>query len=127
MKEQGFEPAGHDCCMYVRRDDEGNPTLIIVAYVDDCIVISPPEQSYDRDSFVKTFNSKYEIVDQGDLSWHLGVSYERNREKGWLKAHQERYVINSLEKFGMEGCNPKKTPLPSGVKTYKATDGNLCS
>eukprot|EP00961_Rhodomonas_salina_P277462 3749464-Rhodomonas_salina.1 len=27
----------------------------------------------------------------------------------------------------MENCNPAKTPLPPGIKTYKATDANRCN
>eukprot|EP00961_Rhodomonas_salina_P260599 3521731-Rhodomonas_salina.1 len=112
----GFETAGYDGCTYVLRDDDGKPALILVAYVDDCILISPKEERQRRDQFVTDFNNKYEITDEGDLSHHLGVNYERDRERGILRAHQGRYIDSILAKFGMETCNPKSTPLPAHVK-----------
>eukprot|EP00961_Rhodomonas_salina_P134521 1809603-Rhodomonas_salina.1 len=123
----GFETTGYDGCTYVLRDDGSNPVLILVAYVDDCILISPKEERERRDQFVKDFNNKYEITDEGDLSLHLGVNYERDRERCTLRAHQGLYIEGILAKFGMETCNPKTTLLPAHVKTYKTTDKDWCS
>eukprot|EP00961_Rhodomonas_salina_P040238 540673-Rhodomonas_salina.1 len=103
------------------KDKNGEPLLILVAYVDDCLLINPKEQRDLREKFVKDFNAKYEITDEGDLSLHLGVNYVRDRTRGTLHCSQSAYIAAILDKFGMTNCNPVNTPLPPNVKTYKST------
>eukprot|EP00961_Rhodomonas_salina_P220063 2975187-Rhodomonas_salina.1 len=79
---------------------------MLVAYVDDCILINPKEQRDLRTKFVQDFNATYEITDEGDISLHLGVNYFRDRARGILHCNQSKYIASLLEKFGMENCNP---------------------
>eukprot|EP00961_Rhodomonas_salina_P296392 3936304-Rhodomonas_salina.1 len=117
MVKYGFEAAGFDECTYILRDPTSSEVqLIVVSYVDDCIVTCPKEHREVRDKFLREFNEAYKITDDGDLTWHLGVSYERDREKGLLHCNQEKYCQDLLRRFGMENCNPAKTPLPPGTK-----------
>eukprot|EP00961_Rhodomonas_salina_P296472 3936384-Rhodomonas_salina.1 len=49
LTEYGFAQAGFDGCTYILRCDDGAPRLILVAYVDDCILINPKEERRLRD------------------------------------------------------------------------------
>eukprot|EP00961_Rhodomonas_salina_P219221 2963554-Rhodomonas_salina.3 len=97
----------------------GEVQLIVISYVDNCIVTCPKECQEVRDKFLCYFNEAYKMTDYGDLTWHLrlGMSYERNSQKGLLHCNQEK----------TENCNPAKTPLPPGIKTYKAMENNKCN
>eukprot|EP00961_Rhodomonas_salina_P198227 2674684-Rhodomonas_salina.1 len=97
-----------------------------ITFIHYCILISQKEERQRRDQFVTDFNNKYEISDEGDLSHHLGVKYELDRERCILCTHQGRYIDSILAKLGMETCNPKSTPLSEHVKTYKTTDKDRC-
>jgi hypothetical protein len=103
--------------------------MIVMAYVDDCIMINLKEHHNTCKKLVKTFNDKYEITDKGELSWHLGVAYLRDSKKGLLFAHQGnlKSITDIPERYGMQNCKPKKMPLPPGMKTYKSTEDNKCT
>ena len=65
---------------------------------------------------------EFEMVDQGEIHFILGVSITRNRAIRTLSISQEKYLEGVLNRFGMEGCKPVSTPLESGEKFHKRTD-----
>ncbi|CAI7862441.1 unnamed protein product [Closterium sp. NIES-53] len=54
--------------------------------------------------------------DLGEAKYYLGVQIERD-ESGIL-IHQERYILNMLESFGLSEANPVRTPLPTGFDVH---------
>src|ERR1700728_4895098 len=54
------------------------------------------------------------MKDMGDLKDFLGVTVERNREKGTISISNASYLERILKEYNMENCNPVSTPAPLG-------------
>ncbi|CAI7915086.1 unnamed protein product [Closterium sp. NIES-54] len=61
-------------------------------------------------------SSRFRMKDLGEAKYYLGVQIERD-ESGIL-IHQERYILNMLESFGLSEANPVRTPLPTGFDVH---------
>ena len=71
------------------------------------------------DQFLSDLSKKFELSDQGDLEWYLGVSFEQNLEQGYVRMHQREYIESMLSRFGMVDANPKYTLLIPGTHLNK--------
>lgn len=57
-----------------------------------------------------------------DLKYFLGFEVERKRDRRLVRVHQRRFVLDMLHRFGLDNCNPVRTPLvPSGSITFSDT------
>mmetsp|Transcript_62037 Transcript_62037/g.128353 ORF Transcript_62037/g.128353 Transcript_62037/m.128353 type:complete len:246 (-) Transcript_62037:1563-2300(-) len=83
--------------------------LIVVMFVDDIIVIHNDDQLFKR--FLKHLQSKFEITDEGDLQWYLGVYYQRSADGATMTASQASYIDRLATTFGGERWQPTKTPM----------------
>ena len=61
-------------------------------------------------------STKFDVSDQGEAHYILGISIKRDRSAGTMSLSQPMYIENILRRFGMENCNPVKTPLEPGIK-----------
>ncbi len=61
----------------------------------------------------------YKCTDEGGLSWHLGIKYERNRKERTIDCSQTQYIEDLLKANGMEDCNPVLTPLEPHARLSK--------
>eukprot|EP00961_Rhodomonas_salina_P203842 2750502-Rhodomonas_salina.1 len=52
----------------------------------------------------------FEVSDDGDLRWYLGVNYVL--QGGDLIAMQTAYLDRVLERYGMTDCKPAQSPMP---------------
>ena len=52
---------------------------------------------------------RFEMVDQGEIHYLLGMSIKRDRECRTLTISKSNYVEKVLRKFGMENCKPVST------------------
>ena len=66
---------------------------------------------------------EYKMTDQGEISFILGISITRNREKRTIHLSQPQYIEAILKKFGLYDCNPSSTPGDMSV-ILKKNDGN---
>ena len=53
----------------------------------------------------------------------LGMQMEKSTEH--LKIHQQHYITEFLEQFGMENCNPVNTPIEVSSTLKKATNNEI--
>ena len=64
-----FTQSQVDPCLFYKKD------LIIITYVDDCILFTPrPELA---DHFIKDMQRDYVLEDEGDISAYLGINVTR--------------------------------------------------
>ena len=91
--------------------------IIIPVYVDDMTIACKSRQQFEfvRDELAKHFK----LHDLGATSFLLGVHIERDRAKHSLSLSQHQYIIDVLERFGLENCSTVSTPLPEGHKLSK--------
>lgn len=112
LRKFGFTPCISDPCIYVKK--QNGVYNIIVVYVDDLIVgsTSISELAKIKESLAREF----EIVDGGELSYFLGMEFNRDGDFGPITISQKQYILDILEQYGMSDCKEVSTPLDPGFQ-----------
>ena len=118
LKSHGFVSSDADPCIYVKVNE--GKILIIALYVDDTILASNCNKMLL--SAKEMLHRKFEMSDLGEVKSILGMSIDRNREKGILYINQKSYFEEILRNFGMEDCKPVSTPMEPGKQFEKTPD-----
>ncbi|CAI7865909.1 unnamed protein product, partial [Closterium sp. NIES-53] len=71
--------------------------------------------SYDESLFLKGEGEKL-------VKYYLGMHVERDLDHRWLKLHQEKFIKELGEKYGIENERKVATPLPAEFKLVKAAE-----
>eukprot|EP00961_Rhodomonas_salina_P146108 1966517-Rhodomonas_salina.1 len=71
--------------------------LTLVTYVDDLQLIYDKKHGALADWFKTEFSKRFNITNEGSLTWHLRVHYIRDREKRTTFCTQKRSVEALLE------------------------------
>jgi hypothetical protein len=75
----------------------------IVVYVDDLIISGPNfEEVTELKNIIKGL---FVCTDAGTMKEYLGVLFE-HRDDGAFVLSQSQYLLNVLQRFGMEDCKP---------------------
>ncbi|CAI7924087.1 unnamed protein product [Closterium sp. NIES-54] len=112
LMDFGFERSECDPALYHLVRDEGRLSLYL--YVDDILLMSSSMVLLDE---VKSLlSSRFCMKDLGEAKYYLGVQIEH--DEGGILIHQERYILNMLESFGLFEANPVRTPLPTGFDVH---------
>jgi hypothetical protein len=78
-----------------------------VVFVDDLIISEPSvEEMTELENIIKRL---FVYTDAGAMKVYLGVLFER-RNDGEFVLSQHQYLLNVLQRFGMEDCKPCATP-----------------
>ena len=64
------------------------------------------------------------MVDQGEITFCLGMSINRDRVKGIIDINQTTYLENVLKRFNMFDCKPVSTPMECNKRFNKATEND---
>ena len=97
----------HDPCLFTWRHN--GKMVFVVLYVDDMLIASNDLEKLNE---VKIrLSNVFEMKDLGEPKNFLGMTIQRNRSKREILIHQADYTERILEKFNMEGSNPKDTPM----------------
>ena len=140
LKSVGYRKGNADGCIYVKsmKVVNGHISFVILGvYVDDIIPVSNDTALLKAEK--AALCERFEMVDQGEIHYLLGMSIKRDRESRTLTISQPNYVEKVLRKFGMENCKPVSTPLEPGrrfqqlspndepfdVQTYQQAIGSL--
>ena len=102
----GFEPIGADGVIF--KLTKGDHSIILSLYVDDGLCATNSEELYAE--FLADLRGKFDLSDQGELEWYLGVAISHNLDKGVTTLSQELFVETLLTRFKMNGVTPKLTP-----------------
>ena len=95
--------------------------LYCCIYVDDIIITG---KSNLVNQCIKQLQSSFKC-NSVETSLLLGMQIEKSTEH--LKIHQQRYITEILEQFGMENCKSVNTPIEVSSALKKATDDEtLC-
>ncbi|GLB43838.1 putative reverse transcriptase (RNA-dependent DNA polymerase) [Lyophyllum shimeji] len=62
----------------------------------------------------------YEIKDMGELKYILGMRIDHDPQSGAFSLSQRTFLERFLERFGMQDCNPRPTPLPAGIRLLES-------
>ncbi|CAI7885905.1 unnamed protein product [Closterium sp. NIES-53] len=58
----------------------------------------------------------------GEVKYYLGMHVERDLDHRWLKLHQEKFIKELGENYGIENERNVATPLPAEFKLVKAAE-----
>lgn len=117
IKNIGFKQSTSDPCVFVRFQQE---LEILAVYVDDLILITESMES--MKALKLALKKHYKMNDMADLSYILGISVIRDKERNCVFPHQKHYIEAILQKYGMHDANPIATPTDANVK-LKKNDG----
>ena len=134
--EMGFSRSMADPCLMIKKNESGATEMMVVVYVDDCIIAGPNEKIR---WFNKTVKTKFNIKEMGPLKEYVGVEYERT-DDGFV-AQQSRLIGEIKDTFDVP-TKTYKTPAapgqvllkgetdeekvgPSAVTTYRSGVGKL--
>lgn len=130
----GMQRINSDQAIWIQR----NPLLLILAHVDDVLIIGSPSSL----SHIKaTIATRYKFKDLGPVTKYTGFYIHRNRAHRNLYLSQSPYVSEILEEFNMSRCTPTSLPMdpkstwdhlqsdscltPHEIKTYQRLIGRL--
>ena len=118
LKDTGYVQSNTDSCMYTKSfDKDGKKHLIFIAiYVDDVLLASNDASTLNEEK--AKLSKHFEMVDQGEIHFCLGMKIKRNRAKKILSIDQRAYLENVLKRFKMLESKPVSTPMEAG-KRYK--------
>lgn len=111
-----------DPCIYYKRfNKDGKEYILLIAvYVDDLLIASNDVEVLASEK--RKLSARFEMEDQGEVHYCLGMSIKRNRNKGLLTINQHAYLSAVLKRFAMSDCKPVATPLEPGKKFEKLKD-----
>lgn len=98
----------------------GNNITLIGVHVNDMGIYASSPQVMTQ--IKGELTCKFETTFLGPIARIVGFEIERDRSRGTLKIHQQPYLLNVLERFGMEQCNSVTIPADPHVCLIKATD-----
>ncbi|XP_065064749.1 uncharacterized protein LOC135690977 [Rhopilema esculentum] len=71
----------------------------------------------------ETLKDQFEMEDQGEIHYCLGMFIKRNIDLKTLTINQRAYLENLLKRFNMFDCKPVSTPIEVEKKFEKMKDG----
>ncbi len=123
LKKNGYRKSGADNCIYVKSESKANGVIsfvILAVYVDDIIPVSNDVDMLKAEK--ESLCREFEMVDQGEIHFVLGMSIKRDRTNKVLFINQAKYVESVLNRFRMQDCKSVSTPLEVGTTFHKRTD-----
>ena len=135
LVDSGYVKCSGDACIYLKFKDD--KFVIMGVYVDDVIPVSNDTEFMISEK--RAICEEFEMVDNGEIDYFLGMTIKRDREQRTLSISQPNYIETVLAKFNMSNCNSVATPVESGaryekrgeddepfdIKTYQAAIGCL--
>nr|GEZ47090.1 retrovirus-related Pol polyprotein from transposon TNT 1-94 [Tanacetum cinerariifolium] len=94
-----------DPTLFIRRFN--NDILVVQVYVDD-IIFGSTHPTYIQ-LFSDLMKIRFEMSMMGEMTFFLGLQV--NQSPYGIFINQSKYVLEVLEKYGMESCDPIGTPM----------------
>ncbi|KAK3288036.1 hypothetical protein CYMTET_4491 [Cymbomonas tetramitiformis] len=104
MQRSDVEP-----CLYFIRDT--TLQVIILAYVDDCLVATNDKSWYD--TFVASFHAQYACKDLGVLDLVMGIGVRWGSDTAYLS--QSGYISQIISTYGLDDAKPASLPMSPGT------------
>jgi hypothetical protein len=113
--DQGFKPSSIDPCLYLKHN------MVLLTYVDDCIIISPSMASIDcLIASMHTGPENFILTDEGNVNRFLGIEITKLGPDSF--GLSQPFIIDCLLQFlGLcnnkfeNNANPSSTPVVKGL------------
>ncbi|CAI7862336.1 unnamed protein product [Closterium sp. NIES-53] len=117
LEEIGFTPSTADHSLFMF--GEGEQRSFMVVYVDEILIFSPSSDLL-KEVMLK-LQDKFKCKALGDVSFYLGLHFERDVEKRCMRVHQRKYLEALAAKYGQSEGHVA-TPFHSGFKCVKGPE-----
>ena len=101
LKERKFVQSKVDPCLFYKKN------LILVIYVDDCILFSPDAKEVD--AFIEDMKKDYTLEDEGDINAYLGINVTRPT-KDTIKLNQPALIKRIIDSLHLKDQRQHDTP-----------------
>ncbi|CAI7768480.1 unnamed protein product [Closterium sp. NIES-54] len=97
LEEMGFRTSSCDESLFLK--GEGEKLVLFLVYVDDILLFSSSMKEIQKvqQQLMKNFKCKT----LGEVKYYLGMHVERDLDHRWLKLHQEKFIKELGEKYGI--------------------------
>lgn len=117
----GFKQCKSDYCLYVNTSNK--EIIYLLLYVDDLLIVS--ENLCLVNEVKSALLERFQMQDMGSISNFLGLDITRSNDE--LHISQSKYLGKLVQKFGLENCNPVKTPMEvKGNEITQDEENNNC-
>ncbi|CAI7851180.1 unnamed protein product [Closterium sp. NIES-53] len=98
----------------------GGEAGAVSGFVDDILPFSRSMKEIQKvqQQLMKNFKCKT----LGEVKYYIGMHVERDLDHRWLNLHQEKFIKELGEKYGIENERKVATPLPVEFKLVKAAE-----
>jgi len=107
LAKMGWNRSPQDPSIYYRG------TMKLGVHVDDMLGTSNDTEELDR--FDRELKERFSATGGEECEFILGTHIEK-QDDGCILMHQERYVTEILERFGMQDCKPADSPIDAYSK-----------
>jgi hypothetical protein len=92
LMDRGFTPSEIDPCLYLKEN------MVLLTYVDDCIIISPSKDSINRlIASMQSGPENFDLTDEGDVNKFLGVEITRIDDRSFQLS--QPFLIDRIVNF----------------------------
>lgn len=116
----GFIQLQYDECIFVRREPTSNIPSILAIYVDDIVLLTKTQTQMNQ--IKDALGSEFKTVQLGRLNYILGIKVQWQNNKVLIE--QEKFVKDSLTKFGLSELKSKSTPMVTRENLVEATEND---
>jgi transposase InsO family protein len=109
----GFTRSGCEWCVYWRRSDNGD-TTIVVLHVDDMAAVSSTEAEVKR--FRSELESTWQITALGEPRLIVGIALRRDRASRTIMLSQTNLIDKIVSVYGQKEANTASTPIAHGAQ-----------
>ena len=107
LEARGLKESVADPCVFMRND------LIVLCYVDDCIILSPKKQIIDEFiASLETGPENFVFTDEGDIQRYLGVEINTLADGTGFKLTQPHLIERILEAAHIDITMTNDRPTP---------------
>src|SRR3954469_16406153 len=121
LQQKGFKKCATEPCVYYQQYPT-NERAYIGIWVDDIVIVATSSLI---ESIKAKLSNRFDMTDQDQISYILGISIKRDRAKRQIYLHQKRYIETILERFNMSKANTANTPSDTSNPLQKASDTNV--
>ncbi|CAI7785325.1 unnamed protein product [Closterium sp. NIES-53] len=118
LEEMGFRTSSCDESLFLK--GEGEKLVLFLVYVVDILLFSSSMKKIQNVQQQLMKNLKCKTL--GEVKYYLRMHVERDLDHRWLKLHQEKFIKELGEKYGIENERKVATPLPAEFKFVKAAE-----
>jgi hypothetical protein len=109
----GFTRSECEWCVYWRRSDNGDMTIVVL-HVDDMAAISSTEDEVKR--FRSELEATWQITALGEPKLIVGLAVRRDRPNRTIMLSQTALIDKIISVYGQKDANPASTPILHGAQ-----------